>query len=235
MRSISSCKLNSKTEKMDNIELSNGIFIKCKSLSFNEFETLKLTVSGGPIEKFRKQFGVEVYQLNNQDVIANEVDYYMLFDNVDDVERVLVDNQTSHGTEILSNKNPFGKDFPNHTHSLIKELTDALSVKYVQSDEQLLKDLDYKLDGLPNISEFKKKHLLNFIAVIGEVLLKENKSEWEMILSSDGKTWNPYLRSTGRPIEFFTYLYEDIYTNGNLKSSLFEVYQTVVEIEKNRR
>ena len=221
---------------MDNIELSDGSFIKCKSLSLHEFKALSIKSLGGPIGKFKNQFGVEVYQLNNDEVIANDGGYYMLFDNTNDVEKVLTDaHQSSHGTEILSNKNSFGKDFPNHTNILIKDLSDALNVKYVQPDEQLLRDLDYKLGGLPNASKFKKKHLINFIAVIGEVLRRKYKTEWEMVLGSDAKTWNPYLKSKGRPIEFFTYLYEDIYINENTEQLLTEVYETVNAIKSNQR
>lgn len=233
---ISSCKRKNQTKKMDNIELSDGSFVKCKSLSFNEFEALRLNALGEPIGKFKNQFGVEVYQLNNDEAIANDGGYYMLFDNTNDVEKVLVDaHQSSHGTEILSNKNPFGKDFPNHTNILIKELSDTLGVKYIQPDEQLLKDLDYKLSKLPSASEFKKKHLINFIAVIGEVLRKKYKTEWEMVLSSDAKTWNPYLRSNSRPIEFFTYLYEDVYIKENTELLLTEIYETVNDIKRNQR
>ncbi|TFF29742.1 hypothetical protein [Mucilaginibacter psychrotolerans] len=221
---------------MDNIELSNGSFIKCKSLSLDEFDSLRLNALEGPIGKFKNQFGVDVYKLKNEEVIANDNGYYMLFNNTDDVEKVLMDaNNSSQGTEILSNKNPFGKDFPNHTEALIKELSDTLGVKYVQPNEQLIRDLDSKLSKLPNASEFKKRHLINFIAVIGEVLLRKYKTEWEMVLSSDTKTWNPYLRSTNRPIEFFTYLYEDIYIKENHERLLTEIYETVNDIKKNQR
>lgn len=221
---------------MNNIELSNGSFIKCKSLIFSEFEALRLNVLEGAIEKFRNQFGVDVYRLNNKQVIASEGGYYMLFDNVDDVEKLLIDNQSSDGTEVLSNKNSFGKDFPNHTNALIKELSNALSVKYIYLDEQLLKDLDYKINKLSSTSELKKRYLINFIAVIGEVLREKYNTEWIMILSDDGKTWNPYLKSTkGNPINFFIYLYEDIYVNNiNSGDLLFEIYQTVVDINTNR-
>ena len=144
---------------MDNIELSNGTFIKCKSLTFSEFEALRLTASEGLIEKFRKQFDVEADKLNNQEIIASGGGYYMLFENTSDFEQVLKDNQATHGTEILNNKNPYGKEFPEQTDALIKELTEALSINYVQADEQLLKELDNKITRLPNASEFKRKSL----------------------------------------------------------------------------
>jgi hypothetical protein len=233
---ISSCKRKYQTEKMDNIELSDGSFIKCKSLDLNEFNRLRLLTLEGPVDKFKHRFGVEVYKLKNEEVIADDNGYYMLFNNTDDLEKVLMDaNNTSQGTEILSNKNPFGKDFPNHTKALIQELSDTLGVKYVQPDEQLIKELDYKLGKLPDAPEFKRRHLLNFIAVIGEVLLRKYKTEWQMVLSADAKTWNPYLRSANRPIEFFTYLYEDIYIKENHGHLLTEVYETVNDIKKNQR
>lgn len=213
---------------MDNIELSNGAFVKCKSLTFSEFEALRLIASEGLIEKFRKQFDVEAYRLNNQEIIASEGGYYMLFENTSDLEQVLKDNHSTHGTEILNNKNPYGKEFPKQTDALIKELTESLSVNYVQVDEQLLKELDNKITRLPNGSEFKKKKLINLIAVIGEVLIQKNKIEWKMVLSSDGKTWNPYLQSNTRTIKFFIDLYEDIYIKRKNGSSLLELYETIV-------
>jgi len=213
---------------MDNIELSNGTFVRCKSLSFSEFEALRLTASEGLIKKVRKQFGVDAYQLNNEGVIASEGGYYILFENTSDLEQVLKDNQSTHGTEILNNKNPYGKEFPKQTDALIKELTEALSVDYLQADEQLLKELDNKITRLPNASEFKKKKLINLIAVIGEVLITKNKIKWKMVLSSDGKTWNPYMQSDIRTIQFFTDLYEDIYIQGKIDSSLSEVYEAII-------
>jgi len=232
---IISCKNKHQNKKMDNIELSDGTFVQCKSISFEEFDALKLNALGGPIRKFKNEFNVEVYLLNNKEVIANENGYFMLFKNQNDVEKVFSDaHQSSHGAEILNDKNPFGKSFPEHANILIRELSDTLGVKYVQPDEKLLKELDYKLSMLPNGSVFRKKHLLNFIAVIGEVLLKKYKTEWEMILSSDGKTWNPYIRTESRPIEFFTYLYEDIYINENSETLLTEVYETVNDVRRNQ-
>lgn len=228
---LSSCKLKNKTEKMDNIELSNGTFVKCKSLSNIEFNKLR-NGADGPIEKFKMQFGAEVYQLDNSEVIAGDEGYYMLFDNVGDVEKVLADHKSSNGTEILSNKNPFGKDFPHQTDVLIRELTDTLSVNYVEANEKLLRDLDDKLKKVPNISEFSKKHMINFIAVIGEVLINKKNAQWEMILSSDGKTWNPYLKMHNRPVEFFTYVYEDIYSKENSRPFLSEIYETMTFIVK---
>ncbi|QDW25199.1 hypothetical protein FFJ24_010405 [Pedobacter sp. KBS0701] len=211
---------------MDNIELSNGTFIKCKSLSNIEFNKLR-NGAVGPIAKFKMQFGVEVYQLNKSEVIAGDEGYYMLFDNVGDVEKVLADHKSSNGTEILSYKNPFGKDFPRQTDLLIRELADTLSVNYIEVDEKLLRDLDDKLKKVPNSSEFNKRHMINFIAVVGEVLIKKKKTQWEMILSSDGKTWNPYLNMHNRPVEFFTYVYEDIYSKGNSMPFLSEIYETM--------
>lgn len=231
---IVSCKHKSQYKKMDTIELSDGSFIECKSLSFEEFEELKANVAKGPLNEFKQKFNAEVYELPSQEVIANESGYYMLFNSLGDVSKVLLDAaQQSQGVEVLSNKNPFGKDFPSHVDELIKGLTDTLGIEYVEPDEHLLQQIDTKLVKVSDASKFKKTHFLNFIAVIGKVLNKKHKTDWEMILSSDGKTWSPYLKSNERPIEFFTYLYEDIYSKENTSGTLLtEIYQTVNDIKK---
>jgi len=220
---------------MDYIELSDGTFIKSKSLTRNEYLALKKDMySNTSISEYKEKYNTDVYELKNKQILINQEDVFLLLDDLEDASRLLEDHaESSNDREALYNKNPYGKDFPKHTKDLIKELADTLDIVYVNYDEGLLKQVDSKLYKLPNPALFKKKHLINLIAVVGEVLRKKYHTEWFMILSDDRKTWNPYLKSDDRPINFFMYLYEDIYIN-NVDSDdlLFEIYETVNDIKK---
>ncbi|WP_316847133.1 hypothetical protein [Pedobacter psychrodurus] len=211
---------------MDNIELGNGSFVKCKPLTLEEFDVLRLGTKKEAINKFKLQFDIEVYKLDNSEVIVKDQGYSMLFYSIEDVEVVYLEvSNCPQGVEILAGKNPFGKGFPDHTKTLIKELSDALDIKNANLSEQLLTDMDERLRKLPNSSEFKKKHILHFIAVIGQLLSEKRNAKWKMILSSDEKTWNPYLESNGQQFQITADLYENIYNIANYDHLLIGIYR----------
>jgi hypothetical protein len=226
-----------KDDKMDNIELSDGSFLKLESLNHAEYQSLKEKKGKELQIDYRKKFNAEVFLLEDGRVIVDQDDVYLLLDNLSDVDKLFAHNlEYAQGREVLYHKNPYGKAFPNQTNVLISHLLDTLNIERVDNDETLMKLIDAKLETMPNASMFKKTYFINFIAVIGEALRKKHNTEWVMILSDDGTTWNPYLKTNkGRPINFFIYLYEDIYIN-NIDSGdlLLEVYETVNDIKTYR-
>lgn len=210
---------------METIELKDGSFVNCTSLNFEEFESLRSNSRPAQLSNFSEHLDVEVYVLKNDEVLAAQNGYYMLFKNVNDLEKILADDDSStRVSEILFNKNPFGKDFPFYTSRLIHDLTWQLDIQYTNFDEQLLTSIDDKLNHLPHSSEFKKTHLLNFIAVVGEVLIKQQNVKWKMMLSDDNQTWNPYLQAKNDSA-FFVDLYEDIYVNQPSETLLKQNYE----------
>lgn len=72
----------------------------------------------------------------------------------------------------------------------------------------------------------------NFIALMGELLIKKYDAEWIMELSSDNITYNPYLKIRDKKVQFFIYLFEDIFIKEKPVANLLtEIYRTVDEIE----
>ncbi|WP_374950020.1 hypothetical protein [Mucilaginibacter sp.] len=217
---------------MDSIELNDGTLVECTYLTETQFVKLKSNVVQGAIESFKIKYQAEVYQFPDGSVIASKDGIYVQFNSLDDLKSVLDDtNEDQIVTSILHNKNPFGELFPNHTFQLIRQLTDSLQMPEGEPvNAQLLKDIDSKISDLPNPSIFKKKFFINLVAVVGEVICKEHNIKWRMILSDDKQTWHPYLYTPKKPIEFFSYLYEDIYESNRQGSILFEAYQTANDI-----
>lgn len=229
-----SCNQSKQKKEMDTIELSNGLSIKCQSLTKSEYEILLKESIGDSIHRLKERYGVDVHQLKNNKVIVKEEDYYTLYYSLDDLDKVLLDaSGASQGSEILLNKNPYGKSFSDSTNMLIKELLSSLSLAYKDPDERVLKIIEDRVNSLPNAESYKKEHIMHFIAVVGEVLKKKYAASWDMILSSDGITWNPYMIIKGYQIQFFTYLYEDVFLGSSVHYSfLTEVCETIDEIVK---
>jgi hypothetical protein len=222
---------------MDNLELSDGSFLKLESLNHAKYELLKEKRREQSESDYTRNFNAEVFLLEDGRVIVDQDGAYSLLDNLSDVDKLFSHNlEYAQGREVLYYKNAYGKDFPNHTNILIRNLVNAVGIEYADNYETLMNLIDAKLETIPEASIFKKTYFINFIAVIGEALRKKHKTEWVMILSDDGTTWNPYLKShKGRPINFFIYLYEDIYINHiNSGDLLFEIYETVNDIKTYR-
>jgi hypothetical protein len=218
-------------KKMANIILSTGEKIKCKALSDSEYNRLLKDSVGGVIKELKEKYGTEIHVLNNGQVVINEKDYYTLYYKLEDLEKVLADvSEASHGTEVMSG-NTYGADFPLHTDALIRQLCDTLGVNERDHNVNQLGQIDKRISGLPNADTFNEDYMINYVALIGEIIIKKYGAKWDMQLSEDGRTWNPYLRVNEQQLQFFTYLYEDIFLNsGTNKHVVLSVYQTTDDI-----
>lgn len=166
-------------------------------------------------------------------MIVNEEDYYTLYHSIDDLDKVLNDaNNSSNGTEVLFNRNPYGGDFPNHTGELISKLSTSLNINDTSGilDMGYLKKVDEKINLTINPKEFYEQNFINIIALIGTVVIQKYGAKWDMKLADDKHTWNPNLKVKNESLEFFTYLYEDVFLNNQTKNIIPEVYQTAVDI-----
>lgn len=220
--------------KMDSIQLNNGLTVKCKSLSKEEYNSSLKDTPGSSIKRFKEKYNIDVHQLRNGQVLVKEDDYYTLYYNLGDLDMVLLNaSGYSQGVEILRNKNIYGSDFPAKTDSLINQLCISLSIEYKETNEQLLKEVDTKINKLKDPELFREGYFINFIALIGESLIKKHQARWEMKIASDGSTWNPYLIINDHRVQFFTYLYEDIFISHSQEDHLlFEIYETVNAIRE---
>ncbi|MBO9204219.1 MULTISPECIES: hypothetical protein [Niastella] len=219
---------------MESIELNNGQKINCKSLTKIEYNSLLKDTVGGIVERIWTQYNIAVHQLKNGQVVVEENSYYTLYDNLEDVDKVLLNAVgNSNGSEILAGKNIYGAKFPEEVPVLIKQLCQILDINYTSSNEQLLKDIDAKVNRLADPQQFRESHLIHFIALIGDVIIRKYSAEWKMELASDGTTWNPYLIINNQDVQFFVYLYEDIFINRVQEEGLlFGIYKTVVAIRE---
>ena len=94
-----------------------------------------------------------------------------------------------------------------------------------------MEQIDKRISKLPDADAFNEDHMINYVALIGEIIIKNYGAKWDMQLSGDGSTWNPYLRVNDQQLQFFTFLYEDIFLNsGTNKHVVLSVYKTAEEI-----
>lgn len=219
---------------MDSIKLSNGLKIKCKSLEKAEYETITKDGAGKPIAKFKELYNIDVHQLTNGQVVVNENDYYTLYFSLEDLDAVLQDaTGAAEGVEMMQHINVYGEAFPAQTTDLIKQLLSLLHMEYTSPTPALLNEIDAKINQLEDPQSFREDNLISFVALLGELFINKDQAEWRMELASDGVTWNPYMLVRGEPVQFFGYLYEDIFINqSNYDQLLSEVYETVNEIIK---
>lgn len=228
------CTEQKKNSPMDIIELSNGESIRCKSLTKDEYQLLLKDNKREAIQRFLDRYGIEVRNIKGNSVVVKEQDYYTLYFSIEDLDKVLLDATGAlGGKELLLNKNLYGQKFPEKTDSLIKQLLLKLQIQYVPLDEKLLKEIDKAILVLPNPHLFKEEYFLNFIAIVGETLIRKHNISWQMEMAADRMTWNPYLIIRNQRVQFFVYLYEDVFLKENSSTNspfLSEIFETVEDI-----
>jgi hypothetical protein len=215
------------------IKLNDGTEVKCKALTKSEYELMVKASTGGLIRQSNDNYDIEAHRLKNNQVLVKEGEYYTLYNNLDDLNKVLENSvPPGNGVEILRNKNQYGSLFPERTEQLVRELCADLKIQYQEPDETLLRKIDVMIGRMDDADSFNEKHFINFLATIGEAIVKNSKARWYMKLASDGVTWNPYLIINGKQIQFFSYLYEDIFlTESNRAGLLVEIYETINDIK----
>ena len=222
------CKGREQKQSMEKVEFKDGSNIQFKPLTEAEYLHLSKQAVSGPLAHYKEAYGIDVSMLPNGQIIGKDRDYYGLYYSLSDLDKVLADFEanSSHGTEVLLNKNIYGRLFPQETDTLIRQLLSRLHMPYREPNRMLLESVDSNITALPNSGEFYMQHMINIIALLGEAIRGEYGASWKMELASDGVTWNPYLTIKGSKIQFFTYLYEDIFIKGETKNILMETYVT---------
>jgi hypothetical protein len=218
---------------MDIIELNDGTSISCKALTKSEYDSILTQEKPSFLKKYSELYSLDVYLLNNGNVVVREADYYTLYIRLVDLDHVLSQSNDVGGFEMLLNKNAFGEKFPLHTKELVMEVANKLKVDVSRYDDELLRIVDTKVSLLGAKEDFSKKYFLHLIALVGEVLREKHGLEWEMVLGSDVKTWNPYLKVKQERVQFFGYLYEDIFLTKPHEHFLEELSRTMDVIIRN--
>jgi len=200
---------------MDLIEFNDGTFSFGKDLSKIEFLAKVEGHSYVPI--YREKYGIEVYNIGKEILVADN-NYYSQYESLKDFEKVLLQRDDPiKGREIMFKKNEFGEDFPKHTKELIKILFIELSLYQDEKiDLLLLEKIENKIVAIDNPLFFYRKYFLHFVSLLGEITIKYCSASWDLELSNDGMTWNPFLKIQNKSIPIFSYLYETLFFDHNI-------------------
>ncbi len=129
---------------------------------------------------------------------------------------------------LLSGIFQYTDNFPTYAPKLSKSLLADFGVRSQTVDINALKDIDNKILSTEDPVEIYRQHFAAIIAIVGEALVEKHHAQWCMQRSKKGDVWEPYLQIGERKVEFFNWLYEDIFINQDPeKPLLFESYQTI--------
>src|SRR5688572_3253653 len=132
---------------------------------------------------FQNKFDLNIYRLFDGMIVTNAHERYAIFKDEEELINTL---QSYKATEnILSGKNIYGKAFPKYSMKLIDELLIefGLEAKRDTLDIKTLKKLDSLIQIRPNSKQIKDKFFINFIAILGELLIQEEKAKWKVAKS----------------------------------------------------
>jgi hypothetical protein len=220
--------------KFDKVKLSNGNEIETIDLNDKQYnDTLKTYKN---LKRVYNSITINepeiiIYEMDSGNILVSSEGYHSVYKSLDDLIKVMNDFD-GEGIEILSTLNEFNENFPLHTKKLINELYESLDCN---PKEQLNCDLDIlnnKIRNTKNIKDFNEKKILNYIALIGEIVIHEHGGNWVMCLAKDSKTWNPYLVIDNNKIDIVSYTYEDMIENNN---GLKHLKESIVDIINSRR
>ena len=214
---------------------------KVQDTKGNEHEILKLTEEEFKkhIEKgikrddeFYNQYKVDLYEAASDSIIVKQGGDVLLYPSKNLVIDLLESSKNKSSSKpILYNRNPYGKDFPEHVDGLVKKMLTDLEIPSDEIiNEQLLKNLDKKIVEKRN-TDFFNKYYLSFIAFVGELVIQKHSGNWKMVLANEGVTWSPCININGVDIFFADYILIDVY-NLQLKKPLEESYESVLGIAK---
>ncbi|MDD1524991.1 hypothetical protein [Riemerella anatipestifer] len=173
----------------------------------------------------------KVYQMPNGNILSSDDGYYTIFKNINDLKKLINDFSDSNGSEILNKLNPYGENFSNYSNNLADDIINVTNA-VGNNDVDKLKAIDFFINT--HIEYKSCKYLINYIALIGNMILKKYNGTWETELATDRETWNPYLKIEGKRYDLITYVYEDVILSD--RSSLLLSYQSLCDIiEKDKQ
>lgn len=208
---------------------SNNIKYEIVQVSKNEFKKYKVDNKLIFCNDIFDHYGVTAYKIDDAKVIVEESGRYALYPSMNILLNVLKNYKGSYKRSILFDKNPYGKNFPDMVGTIVTQLFDDLDI---DPDVLNREDVLIKLDNaiLKNRNElFFEKYFLGFIALIGKYSLQEFKGRWQMVLSDDKVTWNPFIEINNQKVYFADYIREDFF-NLKERKPFTEAFETVRHI-----
>jgi hypothetical protein len=122
------------------------------------------------------------------------------------------------------------EDFPNHSRELSIKLLDHWKITDQTWDENMLKTLDEKIMSEDDPIDTYRQNFEALIAIVGEVLKEQYKAKWTMQKTDAGNTWQPYMEIKGIKLEYYNWLYEDIFINQDPEKPIaYETYMSAVD------
>lgn len=212
------------------IQLSDGTYVKTYEMNKAEFDSLSRDAKDYLIE-----WNQDIYILKNKNVIIHLAygsangkmnHIYCWYPSFEDLKRLQDDRPNRKAQHhLFEGYNPHKKHFPEKTTELIKMLLQdlGLSGENIVLNDDLIRKVDKEIQCQEDPQIFMITHLLNIMALIGEVFLAQNaNAEWYMNRDSDGETWVPEIKVYQSEekigmISFVKWLYESImWYEGNL-------------------
>lgn len=231
------CSCNNKNDmelKFDKAKLNNGEEIETIDLNDKQYnDTLKKYKN---LKRIYNSITIAepdiiIHEMDDSYILVSSDGYHSIYKSIDDLIKVMNDFDGG-GIEILYALNKYGENFPNHTNQLIDELFGALNYN---TNEQLNCDfevLEKKINNLENVKDFNEKNILNYISLVGEIVLNKYHGHWQMDIAKDNKTWNPYLVIDNDKIDIVSYAYEDMVQSNN---GLTHLKESITDIIDSRR
>jgi len=177
-----------------------------------------------------------VYKMSNDEILVNHKGVCRICKNTADLENWLAELlKNEFSNEILYQKNPYGKTFPDHSYILIKDLLQKLAIDAEDLTSDLLIRIDDAINEMSEPESFRNEYFLHLISVVGEASNNDFNTVWNMELSSsDFNTWYPNLQYKNHRINYVVYLYEDMFLENKqfMKTPLWESYKTIEGIIK---
>lgn len=195
------------------VQINDGTKIKTIDLTDQEYKNI-LEKESKNLKRLFNSITIEdssiiIYEISEGNILVSSDGYHSVYKNIEDLHKVINDYD-SNGIEILLNINIYGDKFPNFTNHLIVDLYSSLIYEFKKNESHNLDVLCNKISKIDNVKKFNKDKFLNYIALIGEMILSQYDGKWEMKLSNDKTTWNPYLIVNGSKIDIVSYLNEDV-------------------------
>ena len=230
----SNIKVNKVMNSPEYLWLINGEILPIKSFTNESYQK---EVIEGHFKKIDLPFvdntNTVNHLLNNGRIVTRCKDYQPIqFNSISDFKKAREINTLS-VFSYLDGLNSFGENFPQHTNKLGYELCEKLNINFELST-RTLKEIDEKMNHLDadSLYKFRHKHFMNIIAIVGDTFISESgkkniNSKWKM--EKESLTFSPLLIVNNDRLDFWMYLYEDMFERFHEKP-LEECYLTMVGI-----
>jgi hypothetical protein len=203
------------------IRLSDGNYVKSYSMGKEEFDSLSIDA-----DKYMIEWTFDIFIMKNKNAIVHFVytspngyvsHRYGWYPCFEDLKRLQDDRPNrKESYHFFEDYNPYNGDFSKKTHELIDTLMKNLSLDNanIALNGDLIKRVDKEIMRQEDPQIFMITHLLNIVALVGEVFLAENaNAEWSVERDARSETWMPEIKMHQSEekigtISFVKWLYE---------------------------